>query len=79
MCAVGCLIKDEFYSPLLENKVCSHEDVVESLSQSLAGGLPLNKETISLLFDLQGVHDSSGVDIWPEALARVAINHKLKP
>ena len=54
-CAVGCLIKDEFYDPMFEGDGAADSTVVTMLEQSL--DQKLSNKTISLLEDLQTVHD----------------------
>lgn len=75
-CAVGFLIKDEYYSPDLEGvAVCLSPSrdlvsrvhkVIKALEASL--GYSLNKAEISLLSFLQGIHDNNTIDYWEEAL-----------
>lgn len=56
MCAVGCLIKDEFYRKELEGESLSHnEDVQAMVAQSI--GDELSEANIDLLGDLQVAHD----------------------
>lgn len=54
MCAVGCLIKDEFYDPSFEKKDVNHYKVVEALKSS---GIDMEFHTKNLLDDLQSLHD----------------------
>lgn len=60
MCAVGCLIKDEFYDKKIEHLPVRNPDVVSALVKS---GLVINHNTIGLLGDLQYIHDSEGIDM----------------
>lgn len=54
-CAVGCLIKDEFYSPDLENNRVGHPRVTRAVGASL--NEVITAETEALLSALQRVHD----------------------
>lgn len=74
MCAVGCLIKDEFYSPELENKTCDTPQVAEVLGKS---GIPTDWKTIDFLRDLQEIHDSDLVDGWESKLHELATQNGL--
>lgn len=72
MCAVGVLIKDEFYDPGLEKKSVRDDDVQQALVNSgvLEGGGIIDESRISLLRLLQMVHD----DCWPPDWKRVMRN-----
>ncbi len=76
MCAVGCLIKDKFYSNELENKPCIMPEIEEAIDRSIG---PTESGSYNLLYDLQNVHDSTAVAFWPSALKEVAIKHNLIP
>jgi len=66
MCAVGCLIKDEYYDSGLERKRVRHPDVRKALGSS---GISIDDiMTRDLLFDLQAVHDTIPVSHWEVAL-----------
>lgn len=67
-CALGCLIKDAFYSPELEGKNAGHRDVQAALVLS---GVPA-AELHSLLDSLQNIHDLCPTDEWPARLAELA-------
>lgn len=75
MCAVGCLIPDEMYHPLMEG----------SGVLGLIRNFPIIKElfddnvvTSDLLYGLQKIHDEYPVEHWEEALRSLAKNNKLK-
>ena len=88
MCAVGCLIKDEFYRPSLEGKIILCNGAVQhAVQQSLDGEADssvmttagtLTQQARHLLDDLQIVHDQRLTHHWKEELARLARDFKLK-
>ena len=57
MCAVGCLIKEEFYTEELEFHEASEPTVVEAINNSL--GCTLSEEQLDLLSSLQNLHDDT--------------------
>lgn len=69
-CAVGCLIKDEFYTPAIEGLsvrsllgTCDFVDPesIETLRKALIGsGVDADdRDTITMLRDFQGMHDNA--------------------
>jgi len=76
-CAVGCLIKDEFYSKELEEKVVRHDAILEVLEKSF--GRALTEEEILLLEAMQRVHDDLPVECWVDGCRLVATCFKLVP
>jgi hypothetical protein len=68
-CAIGCLIKDEFYNLKLERVSIYATAVRRALERSLKH--KLDCFDIEFLNALQGVHDLHEVLDWPEALAFV--------
>ncbi|USV40975.1 hypothetical protein [Xanthomonas phage BUDD] len=76
MCAVGCLIKDEFYDPSFENETVESDSVISALEQSL--GREITLEEVSLLEELQGVHDKSDPKYWIHGLTTWAQNYGLE-
>lgn len=92
MCAVGCLINDNEYTEELEGRSLwdeiTYEDgysttVREAVERSI--GRPITMKEYEMLRDLQQVHDGAGTDIigmstvelWPDALRRVAKQYRL--
>lgn len=69
-CAVGCLIPDEKYSCTLEGMGLSPEGVVGKLMVALGHDL-------SLLRDLQHIHDDIGVEYWEARFKFAAHTHGL--
>ncbi len=68
-CAVGCLIKDEFYETRLEGLRTTSDDVLRSLTDS---GVDVDSDNVrSLLRELQGVHDDEPVEEWDLQLSRL--------
>lgn len=77
-CAVGCLIKDEFYHPSLETKSVQAPEIIGAL---VASGIverhalvSTNDPIIKLLFRLQRMHDSTAVADWSWELAAIEAN-----
>lgn len=64
-CAVGCLIKDEFYDSSLENYIADSFCVINSLELS---GIVISEEIECLLVGLQNIHDTQEVSDWPNLL-----------
>lgn len=79
-CAVGILIRDEFYDP-----VCEGESVMVNfnfrngetraktilINSLYKSGVPLNTETFSMLQNLQDIHDQKFVNTWEEKLVEL--------
>ena len=66
MCAAGCLIRDEFYSPKLENLVA---DTILVSGALIKSGVDMHDPDISALVSrLQNIHDDIKVEDWPEYL-----------
>ncbi|CAB4135702.1 hypothetical protein UFOVP573_24 [uncultured Caudovirales phage] len=61
MCAVGCLIDDNFYSEKLENCSPSDLDVRKAVENSIFSDWEYN---VSLLSELQNIHDEYEHDEW---------------
>ena len=56
MCAIGCLIKDEFYNVDFEGKTIYQDDEIIKVVESSIGR-KLEKSDINLLWELQRIHD----------------------
>lgn len=70
MCAVGCLIKDEFYNESLENKTVRNTYVKEALKFS---GIDVEDDSIiGMLIELQDTHDCNDVKYWRDHLTDCA-------
>lgn len=78
MCAVGCLINEDEYSPQYEGCSCDHEDVIEAVERSLGIEISVEGHVYNLLERLQQVHDNWKPEDWRELLASVASEHGLK-
>lgn len=65
-CAIGCLIKDEYYDARIERKTVESADVKAAVQNSL--GCTLDRQEIDFLTDLQVIHDEALVENWPAAL-----------
>ena len=77
MCAVGCLIKDEFYDVSLENHSIDNFNVVNAVKLSLDSNLSI--VSLYLLERLQTLHDGVNPMEWKRALKKVAEEFELKP
>lgn len=74
MCAIGCLIPDELYSPDIEG-TSTHD-----LPVSVLDAIGVDDDTdVLFLSGLQDIHDSSIVPSWPSALYDFAIRNGLRP
>jgi hypothetical protein len=71
MCAVGCLIKDEFYSESIEGCEVCVDRVMDALN--LSGIDTTDDEILEMLQALQQVHDSAPVKTWATEICRVAL------
>ena len=70
-CAIGCLIKDEFYSEALEYTDLSRTGpLANALHES---GVPLTDEIVDLLRRLQRLHDFKEPETWKEELEKVKL------
>lgn len=72
-CAAGILIADEHYSPALEGRNSSTPEVIRALVDS-----GVSEGDLSLVDDLQAVHDGCTPQHWEGELARVARVHRLE-
>ena len=73
-CAIGALIPDNIYSPLMEHKSVD----------GLATSFPIIKRffrgiDFELLFELQVIHDKYGPNTWEKELADTAKTFHLNP
>lgn len=78
-CAVGCLIPDELYNPDMEGKrvgaLLEHFPQLHPFFFDEHETLPT--ETISLLDELQGIHDTTHMRNWTFNLRAAARNFRL--
>lgn len=74
-CAVGCLIKDKYYSKSLEDQASSDKDVQKALKLSVGS---LSKKSLALIEALQNLHDMYDPDTWWSGLANLADEYGLK-
>lgn len=75
-CAIGALIKDEYYSESLENKIIIDEPVKQAVENSL--GTILLEEEVCFLRELQDIHDTFAPKNWAMYLETFAFEHGLK-
>ena len=73
-CAAGCLIPKKLYDPDIEGKSFDC-DSIRNLRAKLGVTSP---SCVSLVRDLQGIHDCSKPEYWPMELAALAKKRKLK-
>lgn len=78
MCAVGCLIEDDYYSTNLEGEGADAPDVLEAVSNSLL----VDPEDLydidgDFLLELQAIHDDYTPDAWEKQFIQVAKSHNL--
>ncbi len=66
-CAIGCLIPDEKYSQKLEGISISRVSSATLLS-ALDGEVPTDRDTITMLYFLQGIHDGDHPRDWARKL-----------
>lgn len=76
MCAVGVLIKDEFYDPQIESETVRNELVRNAFKLS---GVSVRGMASTLLGDLQELHDETEVEDWPNESLRLAKSYGLNP
>lgn len=75
MCAVGCLIEDEFYSFELEGQRAFRVQVRAALRRSIGdfdGGVA------QLLDSLQVMHDDAPPEFWSDRLSQIARSYGLE-
>ena len=77
-CAVGCLIKDEYYSPGLEGLSGGAVAVKKALEQSGVNAYGFTNPTFQLLRELQRLHDHVLPESWPAELCSIAQHHQLQ-
>lgn len=63
-CAAGCLIKDEFYSPEIEDNPVG-ENVVLTVVKASNPNWDINDRSVYMMQSLQVVHDNVQVNDWP--------------
>ena len=72
-CAVGCLIPDYLYDPILEGKLVGHDSVKSVLKTA---GYEITNSYIELYEKLQDIHDNYDPEEWKEELALVEADLK---
>ena len=84
-CAIGCLIKDKFYSESIEGGAFgdafypSDQKKTKLLKDALkSSGIKLDKKMIEMLDALQATHDSFDPPLWEEQLMSIAEQLRLK-
>lgn len=87
-CAAGCLIEDKHYSRRFEGKGVSTPMVWGAIEESIgrkidrsdipAGEEPKSFSELSLIRDLQKIHDGVYLGGWKTALVRLAASYSLQ-
>ena len=79
-CAVGCLIKDEFYHEGLEGlamlpdkKENDHQMLLEEAL--IKSGIDLNSTMTHMLGDLQSLHDTVKPKVWKQRLQNLRVKY----
>jgi hypothetical protein len=75
MCAVGCLIKEQFYNKKLEGSNVMSFEVIKALKSS---GVCTSQFNMDLLKDFQRIHDSIHPDFWKQQFELVIQKYNLK-
>ena len=79
-CAIGCLIKNDYYDCEKEGNTVDEIRVMLYNSDVIAeNSSTKNYNKILLMGDLQDVHDNNEPEEWKEELKKVAKQHCLKP
>lgn len=75
MCAVGCLIKDEFYDPSLEENIVQNKLVKNALNLS---GYCTDEKFLKLMESMQQCHDLNSVKDWEYHFGSIATRYDLE-
>ena len=74
-CAIGCLLPDEIYDPLIEGKGVLSDILKARLTHVVGVQNTAKNKKLELLGELQDVHDMYFVEHWPEELAKLRIEY----
>ena len=74
-CAIGCLISDEMYDPSIEGKGVLSAILKSKLTHVVGVQNTAKNQKLSLLGELQNVHDMYFVEHWPDELAKLRIEY----
>ena len=76
-CAVGCLIKDEFYSEDFEGLYavgCNSGEWITPIKNALElSGVPITEDVKDLVEQLQLLHDRTLPEVWEEELEKLKL------
>ena len=78
-CAVGHLIPDDKYSPTMEGHAVWFPEVRERLPDRIQAAISLDRDVLSLLTDLQGLHDNKSPTVWEDGFETIATKFHLSP
>lgn len=71
MCAVGCLLLDDFYDENFEGKTIEYEGIVWDAVIKSNPLWKLTDNSLTMLKELQGIHDHAEVENWELRLSQV--------
>lgn len=74
-CAVGCLIDDAHYKPVLEGHTVRDGELVQALVKS---GVPIVPHMLDMLNRLQNLHDTTRPAAWATSLQKLAAKYGLE-
>lgn len=74
-CAIGCLIPDKNYNPIIEGDNIYSSAVVKSLPFEVSNSSEIG---FDFLEELQHIHDSNDVDKWEDKLKELAVRRGLR-
>ena len=77
MCAVGCLLLDEFYDLELEGKTIEFEGVVLDAVIKSNPAWKITDNSLEMLKELQSIHDHAEVINWELRLSRLNANFNI--
>jgi hypothetical protein len=77
MCAVGCLLLDEFYDWELEGKTIEFEGVVLDAVMKSNPLWKITDNSLAMLKELQSIHDHAEVINWELRLSRLNANFNI--
>jgi hypothetical protein len=63
-CAVGCLIKDEYYSKSLETQNAASPEVFNAIMLSIGPSASETPDLLNMLLEWQGYHDGADYACW---------------
>jgi hypothetical protein len=79
-CAIGCLIPEDKYDPILENQNLMDGEDLPDVIASIISDINIDTQyshnlKLALLYNLQEVHDSHEPEYWPHSLNLIEQKH----